>query len=162
MVDENEFRDAYNRLNSTRCVFEKALLTRSCQCSRARGFRLAERMGFGCSHPVAQRRCGDLLALMRTNARFTLGMPAVDDGPLPHNKEIRVQIGGLRGLRGLCDDSRSEASETIADIDAVIEACIARHGSLADIPYDRIVPSIAAYRVKRWRRRRSDPPPEDD
>ncbi len=161
MVEENEFRNTYNSINSTRCVFEKALLTKTCQCSRARGFRLAERVGFGCNHLLAQQRCAELLALMRNNARFTLGMPTVV-GPLPHNKEIRVQIGGLRGLRKLCHEAEEE-TETIADVDATIEACIARYGSLAEIPYDRILPSIAAYQVKRWRRRRkSDPPRKDD
>ena len=161
MVEETEYRATYNSINTLRCVFEKALMTRKCRCSRARNFRLAEREGFGCNHTQAQQRCTELLTLMRNSARFTLGMPTVD-GPLPHNKEIRVQVGGMCGLQALCGGQPADDT-LVADIDAAIETCIARHGSLQDFPFDQVLPSIAAYEVKRWRgRRKPDAPSNED
>ena len=186
MVDETEYRAAYNDINTIRCVYEKALMTRQCLCHRARNFRLAEREGFACNNPDAQRRCTTLLGLIRRNARFALGITSAE-GPLPHNKEIRVQVGGLRGLKQLCgeaaDIERSDAAPTVprnmrmarqmglaaplppeqivGDIDAIVEACLRRHGDLESFPFDKIIPAIVAYQIKRWRRkRRSDTPPE--
>ncbi len=189
MVDETEYRSTYKDINATRCVFEKALMTRQCLCSRARNFRLAEREGFACNHQAAQQRCATLLGLLRRNARFALGITSAE-GPLPHNKEIRVQVGGLRGLKALCGDALkapddgAELSEPavprnlrmarqmglaaplppeqiVTDIDATVEACVNRYERLEALPFDKIVPAIVAYQVKRWRRkRRSDPPPD--
>ncbi len=190
MVDETEYRSTYNDINATRCVFEKALMTRQCLCSRARNFRLAEREGFACNHQAAQQRCATLLGLLRRNARFALGITSAE-GPLPHNKEIRVQVGGLRGLKALCGDAlkgvEPVAAQTpdqptprnmrmarqmglaaplppeqiVTDIDATVEACVNRYERLDALPFDKIIPAIVAYQVKRWRRkRRSDPPPE--
>jgi len=151
-VEENEYCSTYHSINQVRCVFEKAMVTRHCQCSRSVYFALAEREGYGCNHRQAQQRCEALQKLLRNNARFTLGITTAE-GPLPHNKEIRVQVGGMRGIHKLCFPALAE-HEVIDDIDATIEAAIARYGSIEALPYDQIIPSVVAFEGRRKRRGR--------
>lgn len=161
MVEEVEYRKTYRQVNESCCAFEKALLMRGkCRCSRAKLLRLGERLAYGCNHHLAQQRCIDLLQRLRGNARFALGMSRIE-GPLPHNKEIRVQVGGLLGLQKLCGEPVEEAGK-VADADASIECCISRYGGIDELPWNELVQSIGAYEVPTWRQRRKQRRAEKD
>ncbi|MCW8955941.1 MAG: hypothetical protein OQL09_03595, partial [Gammaproteobacteria bacterium] len=99
-MDEDEYRQAYERINTIPCVFEKALCSQFCACSMSHMFRLADRHGAGCKSPSAQQLCAQLLDQLRKQTRFVFKISEID-GPLPHNKEIRVQNGGVSGLQKL-------------------------------------------------------------
>jgi hypothetical protein len=146
-MDNELFRRTYRDINERFCPFEKGILTNSCACSRSRRFCIAEREGVHCNSDVAQSRCIELLDLMRRNARFAL-RATEDRGTLPHAKAMRVQVGGLRGLHAaLAPDE--PVPEKIPDVDGVVEAAVARFGSLGRIPFQLVVQQIAAYRGRR-------------
>lgn len=150
-MEEGEFRDTYNRIRELPCPFEKTLLSRQCDCRRAQRFNLAEREGVSCTAWTAQRNCNTLLDLLRQNARFSLGLTTVS-GPLPHAKEIRVQIGGLMGLRRVVHPN--EGSSRVEDIGALVTAARTAFGRLQDLPFHEIVKTIAAYQGRRRSSRR--------
>ncbi len=150
-MDENEFRATYREINAVRCVFEKGLNARRCTCHRARHFLLAGREGYRCASAPHQARCTAYLDLLRRQARFAVGV-AQPDGPLPHNKELRIQIGGLSGLRRLLPASSAHGSGAL-DVDAVLTAATAEYGEVEAIPFERLLPDIAAFK---GRRRRGD------
>ncbi|MBK5929697.1 hypothetical protein [Halochromatium salexigens] len=152
-MDNHVFRETYSVINERYCPFEKSILTNQCACSRAERFCIAEREGVHCKADEAQARCVTLLDLLRAQARFAL---RTTDGrsALPHAKAMRVQVGGLRGLQALLHPE-AEVPSTIDDIDAIVEAAIARFGRLEDVPFQRIVQQITAYRGRqRFRDRR--------
>ena len=143
-MDESEYRSTYQAVNQCRCVFEKALNSRRCTCSRSERFYLADREGVGCRGRDDQQRCTALLELMRDKARFALRMTHIG-GPLPHNKEIKVQIGGLLGLQAALYPEQENASE-VTDIAGLIDAGLKRWGSLDALPFDGIVQHIVAFK----------------
>jgi hypothetical protein len=147
-VDEDEYKNAYSRINTLRCVFEKTMCSLHGQCSQGRMFGLADRHGFGCESPLAQQQCADLLNHLRSQTRFVFKLAEID-GQLPHNKEIRVQHGGLIGLRKLLDAS-ADASP-IADVSQVVQQAIAKFGSIENIPYATLMQSITAMQTPKRR-----------
>ena len=146
-MDEDEYRSTYREVNPQRCGFEKALLTRTVHCSRAKIFCLAERYGAACGSEVSSRRCQQLLQLLRQRGSFALGLKSVDDR-LPHSLEMKVQLGGLQGL-GRSTDGHEGA---IDDIDGLVDNMQEKFGELDDLPFGDIVQSMVRYEVRRRRK----------
>jgi hypothetical protein len=142
-MEEDEYRSTYAAVNARRCVLEKALNTRTVTCSHSERFYLADREGVGCKSDAAQRRCQDLLNRMREGARFALQMTHIG-GPLPHNKEIKVQAGGLQGLQALLHPERENA-EQVEDVFGLLNAAEQRYGGVADFPYQDMVKHITRF-----------------
>jgi hypothetical protein len=146
-VDEGAFRSAARSANPQRCVFEKALLAGSAACGVSARLALAEREGLACTSPVARTNCGTLLALLRERCAFALKL--APDAPLPHALAMKLQCGGIAGLRGVVDS-------TDADVHRLVAAARERHGSLALLPWPRIVATVRAWE---GRRRHAGPRP---
>jgi hypothetical protein len=154
-MEEDEYRLTYSAVNQRRCVFEKTLNARQCDCSRMNRFLLADREGAGCRSPAACHRCGRLLELMRNSARFLLQMTRIG-GPLPHNEEMRVQTGGLLGLQAVVNAKLADATN-VPDIYGLVDDAENVFGRIDDFPFDRIVKRIVSY-DRRSRRSRRPPP----
>jgi hypothetical protein len=152
-MEEQEYRATYQALNRRRCVFEKAINSRRCTCAQSARFHLADREGVACESDAGNILCIALLDAMRRNARFSLHVTHAD-GPLPHAKEIRVQIGGLLGLQKLLHPDTSPAGE-VDNINGLATEALERYRRIEDLPYDRIVQSIVSYE---GRRKRIPPP----
>lgn len=144
-MDEDEYKSAYARINTLPCVFEKAMCSLHGNCSQGRMFRLADRQGFGCQSPLAQARCAALLDHLRQQTRFVFKLGDIA-GPLPHNKEIRVQNGGLNGLARLLDEHAGE--QPITDVSAVVANVIERYGGIDKLPYATLMQAITAYQPR--------------
>ena len=97
---------------------------------------LAEREAIACASPVARTNCATLLALLRERAAFALKLPP--DAPLPHAVTMKLQCGGLAGLRR----SSMPAMPTCI---ALVVAARERHGSLADLPWPDVVAAVVAW-----------------
>jgi hypothetical protein len=142
-MEEDEYRSTYQAVNERRCVLEKALNTRKVTCSHSERFYLADREGVGCKSDSAQRRCQNLLTCMRDAARFSLQMTHIG-GPLPHNKEIKVQAGGLLGLQALLHPERGDSDE-VTDVFGLLNEAEIRFGGPVDFPYQEIIKQITRY-----------------
>jgi hypothetical protein len=152
-LDNEIFRETYERINERFCPFEKGILTNNCACTRARRFCIAEREGVHCTADPAQARCIRWLELLRGHARFALKTAEVP-AALPHAKAMRVQVGGLRGLAAAVAPE-AEVPTTIADVDDLLESAVARFGGLEAVPFQIVVQQITAYRGRRpFRERR--------
>ena len=150
-MDQDAFRETYREVNENFCAFEKSVLTNQCNCSKAERFCIAEREGVHCLSEEGQARCLDALSILRDHATFALR--ELTEGKLPHGKAMRVQIGGMRGLNKLVNGDDTQ----VPDVDAILQAAIQRWGSLEQLPFSEIMPSIAAYKGKtRARRRQKD------
>jgi hypothetical protein len=150
-MEEQEYRDTYQEINPRRCIFEKAINSRRCSCDQSARFCLADREGVGCNSDSGNRHCIELLDSMRRNARFSLQLTQAE-GPLPHNKEIRVQTGGLLGLQKLLRPEQA-GSDSVADIHGLVEQAIGEYRRLEALPYDRIVQAIVGFQGRKKRGR---------
>jgi hypothetical protein len=143
-MDESAYRAARGALNPSPCVFEKALLARCAGCSLAVHHALAEREAVRCASPVARTNCATLLALLRERSAFALKLTP-GAGPLPHALTMKLQCGGLLGVRGVL------AAERI-DVHALVAEAQQRWGSLADLPWPAVVQAAVAWQGRRRHR----------
>lgn len=157
-MDEDQFRSVYNEINAQRCVFEKALNNRRCDCSRKNRFLLATREGVGCYSEEYQQHCTLFLNTLRDGSRFALREITID-GPLPHNKELKVQAGGCLALQALLSpkqdhDTEQNDEDTVADISKLIQQGIEQYDTVGDFPYSELVQGVVKYQSRRKRPRR--------
>lgn len=151
-MDQDAFRRTYRDVNERYCAYEKSVLTSECRCSQAERFCIAEREGVRCGADDAQAQCLEVLARLREAARFAL-KAAPDEGVLPHGKAMKIQVGGLRGIRAALEP-HVPADTPIDDVHGLL--CRAREafGGLTTLPFSAIMREVAAYQVKRRARRR--------
>jgi hypothetical protein len=126
--------------SATACVFAKALLAHAAVCERAVRRSLAERELVACGSPVARTNCGTLAALMHERARLPLRLPR-PDAPLAHAQALRLHCGGLQGLRLTLDAD-------CHDVHRLVGLAHERHGSLTDLPWERIVAEVRAWQPR--------------
>lgn len=131
------------------CVFAKALLHRSAACENAERHDLGERMQLRCRSPVAHTNCRTLLRLGHERARFALRLPG-EQRPLTHLQALRLQCGTLAALQQVLDSEHRDAHRLVL-------LAHDRHGSLAELPWDRLVSALAAWQPPPRRSRGATP-----
>lgn len=142
-MEEGEYRGTYQDFNQRRCLFEKSILSRKTMCEYAHRFCLADREGVSCQKQDAHTLCNQLLNQLRNNARFALKQTSLNE-TLPHAKEIKVQTGGLLGLRSILNDSVCQ-EDNIENIAALVRSAISRYGDLDSLPYNEITRMIVQF-----------------
>jgi len=149
LIDEARYRDTYRSVNERPCPFEKAVLTNRCGCELSQRILLAEREAASCAHVDARDRCVELLGLLRDKARFALKETRIG-APLPHGKEIKVQVGGMLGLQELVGIA-AQGATTVNNVSAVLDAALNRYGSIQDLPFQDLVRHVLNYEQRRRR-----------
>lgn len=139
-MDEHAYRDARAAAVPQSCVFEKALAAGCARCATSVRRALAEREAIGCASPTARTNCATLAALLRERATFALRLPPT--GPLPHAAAMRLACGGLAALRGCAGPEETDVHRAVA-------AAQARFGSLADLPWPKVVAGVVAWQGRR-------------
>jgi hypothetical protein len=130
-MDETAYRQSATFPNA--CPFEKTLLANCATCSRAEKHNIAEREIVCCDNAEARRRCVEFRDRLRHGFSFALGKLHIDT-PLPHAQEMRMQCGGLKGLRYSLD-----AGDQVGDVAGLLDLSVQKFGSLEDFPYSEMV-----------------------
>ncbi|MBL8488400.1 MAG: hypothetical protein JNK22_15055 [Rhodocyclaceae bacterium] len=147
-MDEGAYRLTREGINRLPCVFEKALLAREAVCEQSRKHAVAERETLACASPLARAGCAALHGLLRGKSAFAIGL--TDTARiLPHAVSMRIQCGGLAGLKAVIDPEA-----TAIDVHRLVAAAQARDGGLDGLPFSRIVQGVAAWRGRRRSRGR--------
>jgi hypothetical protein len=148
-MEEDEYKITYQQIASVPCGFEKALTNNQAKCSYAKHFCLADREGYACRSEACAAICGHLLQNLRDNSRFSLKLKT-PGAALPHNMEIRVQVGGLQGLqKALAQDSAAG----LGDIRSLVAGALEKFGQLDALPYTEIVQSVVQFQGRKRRSR---------
>jgi hypothetical protein len=149
--DEDAFRRQRDAALGHACPFERALLARCAACGLARSVLLAEREAIGCQSQAASERCHAYHDALRTASRFALRADA--SAPWPFSKEIRLQCGGLIGLRQALDEADGAGSPDpaapVEDADAVLQRALQRWGGLEALPYSRVIRAVIRHEPRR-------------
>lgn len=142
-MDEGAFRRVRGEVNRLPCVFERVLLARYAVCELAAGHHIAERETFACLQPLARAACAEFNGLLREKSAFALGL-ADTRRLLPHAMTLRIQCGGLNGLRDLL------APQAIApNVHRLVRNAAERFGGLDAVPFSEVVKGIAAWKPRR-------------
>ena len=151
MVDETEFRDAYRQLNEIPCPFKKAIFSTVCACSRNERLYIGDREVLSCRSPAAQQRCLTLLGHLREAARFMLKVTS-GRGELPHAKRMKVETGGLLGLKAVIAPENGRPGH-VEDVYDLLDQAEAEFETLAVLPYPRILQEMARFKPRSRRSR---------
>jgi hypothetical protein len=144
-MDEHSYHLTRQQINPLPCVFEKALLCQAAVCEAAQRLSLAEREMMACREPLARVACGELLTLLRHNSAFALKLKDTQR-ILPHAMTMKVQCGGLTGLKDLLD-----AQAHAPDVMKLVRLAQAEFGALDQLPFSRIVQGVAHWQIRRRR-----------
>ncbi len=151
-------------MDHARCPFEKVILGAHAGCAMAQRFAVAERMGVECTSDLALNNCVTLIKLLRENSRFALKVTDTS-APMAFGKEMKVMAGGLIGLETVLHGSiqkwhkdvpvteprtqKQPGQPEIKDIHGLISEAQAQFGSLTALPYPAIMPSVAAFQLRK-------------
>lgn len=144
-MDEPAYHLARRQINPLPCVFEKALLCQAAACEAAQRLSLAEREMVACREPLARAACGNLLQLLRSNSAFALKVKNTQQ-ILPHAMMMKIQCGGLVGIKDLLDPQAPAP-----DVLNLIRLAQAEYGALENLPFSRIVQGVAHWQIRRRR-----------
>ena len=148
-MDERQYKSTYKDINPKKCVFEKAINSRVCNCSKAQRFNLADREGVACTTDSGLQRCVELISELRNNARFVFQRTELNQ-VLAHTEEIKIQNGGLIGLQfQVCE----EPHQNIDDINQLITIAEEKFKNLANFPYSQLMKDISSYQARSRRRK---------
>jgi hypothetical protein len=142
-MDEAAYRSARGEINRLPCVFEKALLSRCAVCQLATSHALAERETVACTSPLARAECGALSGLLREKSAFALKLTSTQR-ILPHAMVMKIQCGGLQGLRQVLD-----AEAPASDVHKLVLLAREQFGDLAALPFSEIVQGVAAFQLRK-------------
>ncbi|MDD5295383.1 MAG: hypothetical protein PHU46_00590 [Rhodocyclaceae bacterium] len=142
-MDESAYRSARGEINREPCVFEKALLSRSAVCELEVRHALAERETVECSNHEARSQCLCLLELLREKSAFALKLTDTH-GLLTHAAMMRIQCGGLSGLKAVLDEDAPAPS-----VRRLVMLARQHPGGLEEQPWSRIVQGVAAWKIRK-------------
>ncbi len=143
-MDDLTHQAAEGAPRSLPCVFEKALAMGCAACTTSVRGAIAEREAIRCTSPSARADCATLAALTRERSAFALRVSP--GAPLPHAIAVRLQCGGLNGLR-------SCVSPDERDVRRLVAAAQAAHGGLADLPWPDIIVAVMVWQGRRSSKR---------
>jgi hypothetical protein len=142
-MDEDAFKSVRDDINRLPCVFEKAVLSGCAICELSASHALAERQIIACTSPVARVDCGQLAALLREKSAFALRLTSTQR-ILPHAMMMKIQCGGLQGMRQALDPGAS-----IPDVRRLVLKGRERFGELTALPFSEIVKGVAAFQLRK-------------
>jgi len=96
-----------------------------------------------CAQAAAHGACAEMMALLREKSAFALGLTGTQ-GILPHAMVMKIQCGGLDGLKALLD-----ADMVAPDVRRLVGLAKERYGDLAALPFSEIVQGMAAWKPRR-------------
>ncbi len=150
-MDEKEYQSALKSINSSQCVFEKALFTVHCECKCSQRFCLADRQGINCTNALRLKYCTRLLSLLRKSSRFLMHKTQVDK-PIPHNQEIKIQLGGLLGVQ-IALLPECNTTTKIQDIGCIVGDAYTQFDAFQALPMSEVVQVISRFDIRRRKRR---------
>lgn len=151
-MDEDQYRSTYSHVITTKCVYEKAVNSRQTTCEQANKVRLADREAVACRSEQDCQLCTSFLKILRSKSLFALKLHEHTD-PLPHAKEIKVQMGSIIGL-ALDNDTKIIKGKKIENIHGLLNNSLNKHGGLEKLPYENLIRSIVNYEGRPKRRSR--------
>lgn len=144
-MDELQYRDTYRAICERRCLFEKAILARCCDCTQVSRFHLGDREGAACTDAEAHVQCAVWLERLRMAARF---IPEFDDATpriaLSHRLQMKLQAGGLIGLAAHTGDTSEPPN-----VFQLLAAACAQYETLEAIPLADVLGAIDAFDLRR-------------
>lgn len=131
-----------------KCPFAAPQALGRAACSKANDVVRRGGVEYDCVEASAHARCAALFNRMKP---IGLSAFAVEDDltQMPHSVLVKIQAGGLVGLKR----SLGESAEQIADIHQLIEQCCDRAGGVDHVSVEPLAAEMTGYKLERRARR---------
>ena len=134
-------------METFKCAFNGALAAQTFGCAHAEPVARRSGPDVACRSDAGHQRCALLFERLKAVA-----LPAfnVEDDLLsmPHSVLMKIQHGGIAGLKRLSD---GVTGDRVDDIDALAARVLARYQTADAVPCADIVGDIMSYQLKRRR-----------
>jgi hypothetical protein len=144
-MDEHEYQEVYTSIAPAPCLFEKSILALKLTCVQSSRKNIAEREVVTCLSNACRARCDAWLYLIREKSQFALHLGDTTE-PLPHAKELKVQVGGIRGLDLVLGQSSIDMNLGVSEI---LEAAVERFDRLEAVPFTQVVQAVAQFKGRK-------------
>ena len=129
-------------MHEQRCPFERVILSTEFSCTESHKYFYAQKEGIACTTPPARINCQLLVDHLKQNCKFALRQATTTGGSkLTHGQEMKIKSGGLHGLQSVLNHE--------ADIHSLLTSAIEQYDTLDALPWDKILPSVQAYNVRK-------------
>lgn len=130
------------------CPFSKPIIGNWCRCPHAKVYERCSGKLVCMRAAELRSACMSLVDLLKTNARFVLGM-SDNETELSHAQLMKIRCGGLLGMQRVLDPGNAKPP-VVREIIAAVEM---RYGDVENFPFNDIVKEIQAFS---HRKRRSE------
>ena len=130
-----------------KCAFSNTLVTSQFGCEKAEQVTRRGGPDVVCTSDEAHQQCETLFQRMKLVALPAFG---VEDDLLsmPHSVHVKIQFGGLLGLRRLQGDG-ADGSAVVKNIHGLVGQAIGKYGGLDTIPCQAFAEDMTSYKLKR-------------
>lgn len=142
-MEETIYRHAKGEINRLPCVFEAALLGQHAVCELSVRHSVNGHQKLACAQPLARASCGTLDGLLQEKSAFAIRRTDAQRR-LPKASVMKIQCGGLNGLRSLLDP-QAHAPNVVH----LVRLAQEKQGGLAQLPFAEIIKSVAAWKPSR-------------
>ena len=138
------------------CPFSAPLVKKDFACSNAQEIIRRGGAEIACQQLPAHSVCQ---ALHNSIKAASLSAMDLEDDllSLPHNILLKIQYGGLLGLRDVTQGDTNQgdvqSSQGIDDVAALVSAASAKFSSLENIPMQPVCETVIDYKVQRRRKK---------
>ncbi len=141
-MDEEQYRETYQQINTLPCVFERAILRRCGTCESAQRLNIAEREAVKCLSENSHKDCKEFLEIVHEKSTFAIGLPNPGK-KLPFGKEIKIQCGSIAGLRNEIYKEKNNFG-----IHALIRGATTDSGNIGNLSFENIIREISAFKSR--------------
>ena len=130
-----------------KCAFSNTLITNLFGCDKAEAVTRRGGPDIACTSDTAHQCCEKLFQQMKTAALPAFG---VEDDLLsmPHSVLVKIQYGGLLGLRRLLDGGTAGSGD-VKNVHALVDQAIGKYDNLDALPYPALVGDMTTYKLRR-------------
>ena len=130
-----------------KCAFSQTLIGGQFGCAHAEPVVRRGGAEIACRSADGAQRCTTLLQCLKDAALPAFG---VEDDLLsmPHSVLVKIQFGGLLGVRCLLDATLSDA-DSVTDINALVEQALDKFTALDAVPCAGIVADMTGFKPRR-------------
>jgi len=155
-MEEQEYKRTFNNVNQHPCLFGRAMLAGYCGCQHAQRLLIAEREAMTCLNEAAWQHCQTQLSTLQDKSRFVFKNSPTGN-KMPYAQALRLQGGGLRGLRSILPDNNPQASTDtnvkISDVADLLAEVKQQFPQSETIAYGQVIQVLRQFKGRKPRRK---------
>ena len=133
------------------CPFSAPLIKNDFACTNAKEIIRRGGAEIACKNQAAHKNCSALHNAIRAAALQAMDLED-DLLTLPHNALVKIQYGGLLGLK-IITEADIQQNDSVDDVVSLVSNALDKFSNVDNIPLSSITKTIIEYKVQRRRKK---------